>query len=42
MTSIIFFPLDKKLILIMVLAAVENIFNFIFKVVINFDRWRGR
>ena len=38
MTGIISLPFDQVLILIAVLVTVENTFNFIFKIVINFDR----
>ena len=40
--SIISFPFDKILILIIILVAVKDIFNIIFKFIIDFDRWRER
>jgi hypothetical protein len=40
MTGIVSFPFDEVLMLIAILAAVEDRFNFVFKLVFDLDRRR--
>jgi hypothetical protein len=38
-SSIIAFPVNKVLMLVVIFAAIQNLFDFVFRLFIDMDRW---